>query len=328
MREKPVRHGPHFQEEDNHADAQEEKSRPADGGVRRLLDPPPGGAPRPLARADARRAGAAGGTRLRARGALRRRRRRPSRSVLLIAVEKVPDAMVVAMERVRDAGLTNVFFIDADAALLPELFAPGEVDRIYINFCDPWPRRNQKKRRLTHGNFLRQYRRGAAPRRDRSTSRPTTTSLFAWSVEEIPQFGFSLSEVTTDLHADGPVGVMTDYEAKFLRRGQEHQPLRRDDGGLDGARAGSGRPRSDPEGGYTYEADDCIGRYTARPTSGGCCWTRSTRERADRLLLLATCSITGRATTCRRGTTPRRSRPCSTTHAGGFCACAATATRG
>ena len=64
--------------------------------------------------------------------------------VLLIAVEKVPDAMVVAMERVRDAGLTNVFFIDADAALLPELFAPGEVDRIYINFCDPWPRSNRK----------------------------------------------------------------------------------------------------------------------------------------------------------------------------------------
>ena len=69
MREKPVRHGPHFQEEDNHADAQEEKSRPADGGVRRLLDPPSGGAPRPLARADARRAGAAGGARLR-QGAL------------------------------------------------------------------------------------------------------------------------------------------------------------------------------------------------------------------------------------------------------------------
>ena len=56
--------------------------------------------------------------------------------MLLIAVEKVPDAMVVAMERVRDAGLTNVFFIDADAALLPELFAPGEVDRIYIIIID------------------------------------------------------------------------------------------------------------------------------------------------------------------------------------------------
>ena len=213
MREKPVRHGPHFQEEDNHADAQEEKSRPADGGVRRLLDPPPGGAPRPLARADARRAGAAGGARLRQETA------KAEPDVLLIAVEKVPDAMVVAMERVRDAGLTNVFFIDADAALLPELFAPGEVDRIYINFCDPWPRSNQKKRRLTHGNFLRQYRRVLRPA-GQIHFKTDNDKLFAWSVEEIPQFGFSLSEVTTDLHADGPVGVMTDYEAKFFAEGK------------------------------------------------------------------------------------------------------------
>lgn len=74
--------------------------------------------------------------------------------VLLIAVEKVPDAMVVAMERARDAGLHNVFFVDGDAACLPDFFAPGEVDRIYINFCDPWPKSNQKKRRLTHGLSL------------------------------------------------------------------------------------------------------------------------------------------------------------------------------
>ena len=139
--------------------------------------------------------------------------------VLLLALEMVPDAMVVAMERVRDAGLTNVFFIDADAALLPELFAPGEVDRIYINFCDPWPRSNQKKRRLTHGNFLRQYRRVLRPA-GQIHFKTDNDKLFAWSVEEIPQFGFSLSEVTTDLHADGPVGVMTDYEAKFFAEGK------------------------------------------------------------------------------------------------------------
>ena len=78
--------------------------------------------------------------------------------VLLIAVEKVPDAMVVAMERAQAAGLHNVFFVVGDAALLPDMFAPAEVDRLYINFCDPWPKSNQKKRRLTHGNFLKKYR--------------------------------------------------------------------------------------------------------------------------------------------------------------------------
>lgn len=134
--------------------------------------------------------------------------------ILLVAVEKVPDAMVMAMERARDAGLQNVRFIDADAALLPDMFAPGEVDRIYINFCDPWPKSNQKKRRLTHGNFLKQYRK-VLKSGGQIHFKTDNDKLFAWSLEEIPRFGFELSEVTTDLHAHGPVGVMTDYEAKF-----------------------------------------------------------------------------------------------------------------
>lgn len=138
---------------------------------------------------------------------------------LLIAVEKVPDAMVVAMERVTEEGLRNVFFIDADAVLLPELFAPGEVDRIYINFCDPWPKSNQKKRRLTHGDFLKKYRQ-VLKIHGQIHFKTDNDKLFAWSVEEIPRFGFTLSEVTADLHADGPVGVMTDYEAKFYKEGK------------------------------------------------------------------------------------------------------------
>ena len=59
--------------------------------------------------------------------------------VLYIALERVPDAMIVAMERCRERGLTNIFFIDGDAALLRDYFAPDEVDLLYINFCDPWP---------------------------------------------------------------------------------------------------------------------------------------------------------------------------------------------
>lgn len=139
--------------------------------------------------------------------------------ILLIAVEKVPDAMVVAMERCRDAGLTNVFFVDGDAASLPDLFAPGEVDRLYINFCDPWPRSNQARRRLTHGNFLQVYRK-VLKMGGQIHFKTDNDKLFAWSVEEIPQFGFTLSEVTNDLHAAGPVGVMTDYEAKFYADGK------------------------------------------------------------------------------------------------------------
>ena len=139
--------------------------------------------------------------------------------VLLIAIERVQDALVLAMEAAIRKGLKNVFFVSLDAANIDQFFADDEIDLLYINFCDPWPKSNQKKRRLTHGNFLRQYRRVLRPA-GQIHFKTDNDKLFAWSVEEIPQFGFSLSEVTTDLHADGPVGVMTDYEAKFFAEGK------------------------------------------------------------------------------------------------------------
>ena len=139
--------------------------------------------------------------------------------VLLIAVEMVPDAMVVAMERCANAGLHNVFFVDANADQLPAFFAPGEVDRIYLNFSDPWPSNRHAKRRLTHGNFLRLYRQ-VLKEGGQIHFKTDNQPLFEFSVEEIPRFGFTLSEVTRDLHANGPVGVMTDYEAKFYEQGQ------------------------------------------------------------------------------------------------------------
>ncbi len=141
------------------------------------------------------------------------------RDVLFIAVERVPDAMVVAMERCADAGLDNVYFIDANADQLPFFFSPGEVDRIYINFCDPWPSGRHAKRRLTHGNFLKLYRQ-VLKEGGEIHFKTDNQGLFEFSVEEIPQFGFQLSQVTRNLHQHGPVGIMTDYEAKFHDLGQ------------------------------------------------------------------------------------------------------------
>ena len=138
---------------------------------------------------------------------------------LLVAVEKVPDAMVVAMERAVEAGLRNVRFLDIDAVRLPELFAPGEVERIYVNFCDPWPKKKQFKRRLTAPGFLALYRQVLRPGGEiwfKTDNQP----LFDWSLETLAEAGFRLSEVTRDLHADGPVGIMTDYEKRFYGEGK------------------------------------------------------------------------------------------------------------
>lgn len=138
--------------------------------------------------------------------------------VLLIAVERVPDAMVMAMERAMAAGIENVRFIDADAATLNDFFSPGEIDRIYINFCDPWPPKRHAKRRLTHENFLLLYRQVLADG-GAIHFKTDNVGLFEFSVEEFPKGGFEPTEVTRDLHANGVQGIMTDYEEKFHQQG-------------------------------------------------------------------------------------------------------------
>ncbi len=138
--------------------------------------------------------------------------------VLFAAVERVPDAMVVAMERVCERGIENVRFIDADAVRCTEIFAPGEVSRIYINFPDPWLKKRQFKRRLTAPSFLALYEQILKPGGEiwfKTDNRP----LFDWSVESFCENGWTLSQVTNDLHKNGPAGVMTDYEAKFHAEG-------------------------------------------------------------------------------------------------------------
>ena len=138
--------------------------------------------------------------------------------VLLVAVERVPDAMVVAMERCVEQGIQNVRFIDRDAGSLPLIFASGEAERIYINFCDPWPKSRDAKHRLTAPNFLRMYADVLRPGGE-IYFKTDNLPLFDWSREQFTAEGWALSEVTNDLHAGGAVGVMTDYEAKFHAQG-------------------------------------------------------------------------------------------------------------
>jgi tRNA (guanine-N7-)-methyltransferase len=143
-------------------------------------------------------------------------RRNPG--TLLVAVEKVPDAMVVAMERVCEGGIPNVRFLDRDAAGLSSIFAPGEMERIYINFPDPWPKSRQFKRRLTAPSFLALYA-ALLPPGGEIWFKTDNGPLFDWSLEQFEAGGWTLREVTRDLHGQGPQGVMTDYEHRFLGQG-------------------------------------------------------------------------------------------------------------
>lgn len=138
--------------------------------------------------------------------------------ILLIAMERVPEAMVMAMEKVKNMGLTNVFFIGDDVAKVADLFAPGEIDLLYINFCDPWPPKKHAKRRLTHVGFLNMYKKIMKPGSE-IHFKTDNAPLFEFSLEQFAEAGFQLKNVTRNLHENGPVGIMTGYEEKFYDLG-------------------------------------------------------------------------------------------------------------
>ena len=138
--------------------------------------------------------------------------------MLLVALEKVPNAMVTAMERVCAENIGNVRFIDTDVVNLPDIFAPGEVSVIYINFPDPWPRKKEAKHRLTAPGFLAMYW-DALPIGGRIEYKTDQPWLFDWSMEQFAALGYEQREVARDLHGHGPIGVMTNYERRFYEQG-------------------------------------------------------------------------------------------------------------
>ncbi len=139
---------------------------------------------------------------------------RANPDVLLIAVERCREAMVVAMEKARSMGLTNVFYIDMDVANMEEIFAGFEIDRLFINFPDPWPRKKNAKRRLTYRTFLDKYCR-VVKTGGEIHFKTDNAPLFEFSVEEFALCGLEVKNLTRNLHENGVVGIMTGYEEKF-----------------------------------------------------------------------------------------------------------------
>ena len=140
--------------------------------------------------------------------------------VNFIAVEKATDIIVLALEKVNEAGLGNVRFINCDAELLPEYFNARMFDVIYINFCDPWPKKRHAKRRLTSPVFLELFKKiltDGGSIHFKTDNRP----LFDYSLETFPECGYRLESVTFDLHTEElPYdNVKTEYERNFIAKG-------------------------------------------------------------------------------------------------------------
>lgn len=141
--------------------------------------------------------------------------------ILFVGIEASQDVLYDAARKVREKQLQNVRLAVFDAVRLLELFAPGEVDRLYINFCDPWPKNRHAKRRLTNPLFLAKYRIIMAPH-GRLWFKTDNASLFEFSLNQFADSGLQLANIALDLHKSGFAGnVMTEYEAKFAQRGMK-----------------------------------------------------------------------------------------------------------
>lgn len=118
-----------------------------------------------------------------------------------------------------DPPLDNVHLILGDVNHIEDIFAPGEVDMIYLNFSDPWPKKRHMKRRLTYRRFLEKYAMILRPG-GQIHFKTDNKDLFDFSIEEFKEMGWALSEVTYDLHQNPvPEEVETEYEEKFSRKG-------------------------------------------------------------------------------------------------------------
>ena len=138
-----------------------------------------------------------------------------------IGIEKFSSVLVRAVQKQNELELPNLRLIRMDADSITDVFAPGEVDRIYLNFSGPWPKERHAKRRLTSVEFLRRYENILA--KDGHVEFKTDNQpLFEFSLEAAEEAGWKLLAVTRDLHHDTALNkgnIMTEYEERFSAQG-------------------------------------------------------------------------------------------------------------
>ena len=138
-----------------------------------------------------------------------------------VGIEKYSSVLLRAVQKQEETPLENIKFIRMDAEYICDVFAKGEVDKIFLNFSDPWPKKRTAKRRLTSRQFLERY--DVILAADGVIEFKTDNdSLFDFSLEEIKETKWNLLAMTRDLHHDQVMNegnIMTEYEMKFSAKG-------------------------------------------------------------------------------------------------------------
>lgn len=137
-----------------------------------------------------------------------------------IAVEVNPNVIYMACKKAQDAGLSNIHFLECRAEFLPKYIPDNSIERVYLNFSCPFPKKKYASHRLTNARFLSIYKQLMKPGAE-IHQKTDNMHLFEYSLEQFSQNGFALKNVTLDLHNSGFEGnIMTEYEKRFTDLGQ------------------------------------------------------------------------------------------------------------
>lgn len=138
-------------------------------------------------------------------------------NINFIGIEKYESVMVRAIEKLENVDLPNLKLIRMDAEKIDEVF-DHEVDLLYLNFSDPWPKKKHAKRRLTSPIFLNKYNNifSVNPHIIQKTD---NIYLFAYSLSSLSQAGYTLNKVSLDLESEDISNVESEYEKKFMSMG-------------------------------------------------------------------------------------------------------------
>ena len=140
-----------------------------------------------------------------------------------VGIEKYSSVLLRCLEKQEELQLQNLFFIRGDAELINTYFAEGEIEKIYLNFSDPWPKERHARRRLPSSEYLRRYDKILA-QGGVIEFKTDNRGLFDFAVEETAQSAFEIAQITYDLHHDPSMNtgnIMTEYEEKFSKKGNK-----------------------------------------------------------------------------------------------------------
>ncbi len=143
-----------------------------------------------------------------------------NKDIYYVGIEKFDSVIVRALEKQIEDPQENLMLVRGDAIYLEEYFKEDKVERIYLNFSDPWPKERHAKRRLTHRNFLKRYE-NILVEDGEIHFKTDNIDLFMFSLEEINEYGMEILFQSFDLHNENVDNIMTEFEERYSKKGNK-----------------------------------------------------------------------------------------------------------